>query len=133
MKGRIKQSLVQWCYSMTGDQWDLEKTCQVAKQLGCGSIELTTPDQWPTLKKHGLTCAVAPNGMPGAPFMKGFNNPRYQPEVIERTSKMIDDCAAAGFPAVIAFNGYKWRDAEDPKSGEISLAEGADNLSLIHI
>jgi hydroxypyruvate isomerase len=30
-------------------------------------------------------------------------------------------------PAVIAFTGYKWRDADDPSSGEISLEEGADN------
>jgi sugar phosphate isomerase/epimerase len=28
---------------------------------------------------------------------------------------------------VIAFTGYKWRDSEDPKSGEIPLAEGAAN------
>jgi hydroxypyruvate isomerase len=59
--------------------------------------------------------------------MKGFNNPRYHDEVIATTTKMIDACAVAGFPAVIAFNGYKWRDADDPKSGEISLEEGADN------
>ncbi len=127
MKGRIKQSLVYWCYNVTGDKWDIEKMCQVAKELGCLSIELADPELWPTIKKHGLTCALAPNGMPGAPFMRGFNNPRYQEEVITRTTKMIDACAEAGFPAVIAFNGYKWRDAEDPKSGEISLAEGADN------
>ncbi|MFM7412303.1 MAG: TIM barrel protein, partial [Planctomycetota bacterium] len=55
------------------------------------------------------------------------NNPRYQEEVIARTSKMIDGCAEAGFPAVIAFTGYKWRDAEDPSSGEIAADEGADN------
>jgi hydroxypyruvate isomerase len=127
MKGRISQSLVFWCYNIAGDKWDLEKTCQVAKDLGCGSIELTTPDQWPTLKKHGLICALAANGMPGAPFMKGFNNPRYHDEVIARTTEAIDACAAAGFPAVIAFTGYKWRDADDPKSGEISAEEGAAN------
>lgn len=127
MKGRIKQSLVFWCYNIAGDEWDLEKTCQVAKDLGCGSIELTDPSQWPTLQKHGLTCALAPNGMPGAPFMKGLNNPRYQDEVIARTTATIDACAAAGVPAVIAFTGYKWRDAEDPQSGEIPAAEGAAN------
>ena len=127
VKGRIKQSLVFWCYNIAGDKWDLEKTCQVAKELGCGSIELTEPSQWPTLKKHGLTCAIAPNGMPGAPFMKGLNNPRYHDEVIARTTEMIDACAAAGVPAVIAFTGYRWRDAEDPKSGEIPAAEGAAN------
>jgi len=59
--------------------------------------------------------------------MKGFNNPRYHDEVITRTKTMIDACSDAGFPSVIAFTGYKWRDAEDPKSGEISLEEGADN------
>ena len=40
---------------------------------------------------------------------------------------MIDAASAAGFPAVIAFTGYKWRDADDPSSGEISPEEGADN------
>ena len=58
--------------------------------------------------------------MPGTPFVKGFNNPKYHDEVIAATTKMIDACVDAGYPAVIAFTGYKWRDAEDPKSGEIS-------------
>lgn len=115
-KGNIKHSLVHWCYSLAGDQWDIEKLCQVAVQLGCKSIELAPPETWATLKKHGLTNAIAFNGMPGAPFMKGFNNPRYHDEVIARTTETIDACAEAGFPAVIAFTGYKWRDAEDPKS-----------------
>ena len=127
MKGRIKQSLVFWCYNMCGDEWDLERMCRVATDLGCGSIELTTPDQWPTLKKHGLTCALAPNGMPGAPFMKGFNNPRYHDEVIARTSEAIEASAVAGVPAVIAFTGYRWRDADDPSSGAIPAEEGAAN------
>jgi sugar phosphate isomerase/epimerase len=127
VNGRIKQSIVFWCFNVAGEKWDMEKTCQVATSLGCKSIEICEPDTWATLKKHGLTCAIAPNGMPGAPFVKGFNNPKYRDEVITRTSKMIEDCAVAGFPAVIGFTGFKWRDAEDPKSGEISLEEGADN------
>ena len=107
--------------------WDAERMCEVAGQLGVTSIELLGPEHWPTLKKHGLTCAMAPNGMPGAPFMRGFNNRKYHSEVIARTTKMIDDCAEAGFPSVIAFTGYKYRDADDPKSGEISREEGFDN------
>lgn len=127
VNGRIQQSVVFWCFNVGGDKWDIEKTCQVTKSLGCKSVEICGPETWPTLKKHGLTCAIAPNGMPGAPFMKGFNNLNYHGEVIANTSKMIEDCAVAGFPSVIGFTGYKWRDAEDPKSGEISLEEGADN------
>ncbi len=126
-KGRIKQSIVYWCFNTAGENWDIERICQVAKDLGVSSIELAPPETWPTIKKHGLTSAIVPNGMPGAPFMKGLNNPRYHEEVIARTTEMIDAAAAAGFPAVIAFTGYKWRDADDPASGEISLEEGADN------
>jgi sugar phosphate isomerase/epimerase len=126
-KGRIKQSIVFWCFNAAGEKWSIEKTCEVANSLGCLSVEVVPPADWPVLKKHGLICALAPNGMPGMPFMRGFNNPKYHDEVIERTKSMIDSCAEAGFPAVIAFTGYKWRDADNPKSGEISLQEGADN------
>jgi hydroxypyruvate isomerase len=125
--GRIKQSIVFWCFNTAGEKWDVEKTCQVAKELGCLSVEIVPPADWPTLKKYGLTCAIAPNGMPGAPFMKGFNNPRYHEEVITRTKETIDACAEAGVPSVIGFTGYKWHDADDPKSGEISRDEGAAN------
>ena len=126
-KGRIEQSIVFWCFNVAGDKWDIEQTCQVAKDLGVSSIELAPPETWPTIKQHGLTSAIVPNGMPGAPFMRGLNNPRYHEEVLARTGEMIDAAAEAGFPAVIAFTGYKWRDADDPTSGEISLEEGADN------
>ncbi|HWA99685.1 MAG TPA: TIM barrel protein, partial [Pirellulales bacterium] len=126
-KGRVKQSLVFWCFNVTGDKWDIDRTCQVARELGCVSVELTGPEHWETLKKYGLTCAIAPNGMRGAPFMRGFNNPAYHDEVIARTKHTIDACAAAGVPSVIAFTGYKWRKAEDPTSGEISLEEGREH------
>ncbi len=127
IKGRIKQSIVFWCFNTAGEEWDIGKTCQVASELGCASVEVVEPAEWGTLKKHNLVCAIAPNGMPGAPFMKGFNNPRYHGEVITRTKKSIDACAEAGYPSVIAFTGYKWRNADDPNSGAISLEEGADN------
>jgi sugar phosphate isomerase/epimerase len=127
LKGRIKQSIVFWCFNTAGEKWDIDTTCSVAKELGCPSVEIVGPEHWGVLKKHGLTCAIAPNGMPGAPFVKGFNNPRYHEELLASMRKMIDACADAGVPSVIAFSGYKWRDAEDPKSGEISREEGADN------
>jgi sugar phosphate isomerase/epimerase len=126
-KGRIRQSIVYWCFNIAGDKWDIEQMCRVAQDIGVSSIELAPPETWPALKRHGLTSAIVPNGMPGAPFMKGLNNPRYRDEVIARTTEMIDAAAEAGFPAVIAFTGYKWRDADDPASGEISPAEGADH------
>jgi sugar phosphate isomerase/epimerase len=124
---RIRQSIVYWCFNTAGERWNMERTCQVARELGCVSVELMPPEEWPTLRKHCLICAIAPNGMPGAPFMRGFNNPKFHEEVIDRTKKAIDACAEARFPSVIAFSGFKWRDPDDPKSGEISRQDGADN------
>ena len=90
--GRIKQSIVYWCFEK---HWNMDQAAKVAKDLGCPSVELVAPEDWGVLKKYGLVCAMAYNGMPGAPFVKGYNNPRYQDEVVTRTKKAIDDCAAA--------------------------------------
>ena len=124
---RIRQSVAYWCYSATEWKWDIEKTCRIVKSLGCESVELANPEDWPTIRKHGLRCAISPNGMPDPPFLKGLNNPRYHDEVVTRTKQAIDNCADSGVPNVIAFTGYQWRDAEDPSSGAISRSEGADH------
>jgi hydroxypyruvate isomerase len=125
--GRIHQSVVFWCFNTAGERWNIERTCQVARQLGCTSVEIVPPEDWGVLRRHNLICAIAPNGMPGMPFIRGFNNRRYHEEVINRTRQAIDACAEARFPNVIAFTGYKWRDADNPRSGEISREEGFEN------
>ncbi len=125
--GRIRHSLCFWCFNTSEWAWDLETAASHAADLGIPSVELLAPDQWPTVQKHGLTCAIAANGMPDPPFMRGLNNPRYQQDVIATTKRTMDACAADGIPSVIAFNGYRWNDAEDPDSGEISKDEGARN------
>lgn len=123
---RIKQSICSWCFTSAGEKWSLDKLCEVAKELGVTSVELLTPDRFGPLKKHGLTCAISSNTMPGG-FKTGFNNTKYHDELVERTSKIIDECAEFGCKSVIAFSGFKWKDPNDPKSGEISMAEGAEN------
>ncbi|MHC4511085.1 MAG: TIM barrel protein [Planctomycetota bacterium] len=101
---RINQSIAHWCFA---EYWNLEKMCEVAKALGCKSIELVGANDFATLKRHGLVCALAPNGMPDPPFIKGFNNPKYHDMVITTTGEMIDACAEHGFPSVIAFTGLR--------------------------
>lgn len=97
-KGRIRQSLVQWCYSK---YFEPERMAQVAKGLGCRSVELIDPQHWDMLKSHGLTCAIA--GSHG--WAKGMNNPKYQPECLDILRKRIGECADAGVPSVITFTG----------------------------
>ncbi|MBW3541718.1 MAG: TIM barrel protein [Planctomycetes bacterium] len=124
-RGRIRQSLVHWCFQK---YWPIEKMARIAAGLGLESIELVSPQHWPVLKQHGLACAIASVDMsPDPPFMKGFNNPRYHARVIEATKRSIDAAAEFGVPSVIAFTGYKYRDADDPSSGEISPDEGIKN------
>src|SRR4051812_31954414 len=123
--GRIKQSLAYWCLNAPPWHWDIERICLTAVRLGCHSVELVPPELWPSLRKHGLACALAHNGMPDPVFQKGLNNSHYHEEVIPRTKLAIEQAGDFGVPNVIAFTGYKWRNAEDPTSGEISLADGA--------
>ena len=103
-KGRIKQSVVSWCFA---NHWSVEETCRQANRLGCKSIELINSEEWPTLKKYGLTCAISGIPVEGRPFIKGFNNTEYHPMLIDATKKAIDDSADFGCPNVIAFTGYK--------------------------
>lgn len=127
LKNRIHQSIVHWCFQSAGEHWDLERMCLVAKELGCDALEIIPFEDWGILKKHGLKCVLAPNGMPGAPFVKGFNNTTYHAEVVSNMKKAIETTSEAGFPNVIAFTGYKWRDAEDPTSPVISREECIEN------
>ena len=124
--GRIKQILVSWTYMSFGDQWTLEQLCEAAVALGLEGIELVGPDEWPTMKKYGLICGMATNGMPDPPFEKGLNNPRYRDEVIAVTKKRIEECAEAGVKNVIAFTGFEHRDLDNRDAGIIPLDEGAD-------
>ncbi|MFO0908122.1 MAG: TIM barrel protein [Isosphaeraceae bacterium] len=102
-KGRIRQSLVHWCFA---PHFDVPKMIQVARQLGCGSIELIEPKYFPQLKDAGLECAIGQIDM-GAdpPFVKGFNNPKYRAQVLKATRDAIDACSAFGYKNVIAFTG----------------------------
>jgi hydroxypyruvate isomerase len=124
--GRVKQSVVFWCFNGRGDKWSPERCCEVAAALGCGSVEFIGPEHWGLLKRHNLICAIAGNGMPGAPFMRGFNNPKHRAELVGHTKRSLDQCGDAGFPNVIAFVGYKWRTPDDPKSGTIPDGEAFD-------
>ncbi len=99
--GRIKQSLVNWCYRKYWE--DMDKFCETAKRLGCVSIELCDPKDWPTLKKHGLVCAIA--GSHG--FTQGMNNPKHQEMCLDKLRTAIDNCATFGFQSVITFTGFR--------------------------
>lgn len=126
--GRINQSIAQWCFEAFGGKWNLERTCQVARELGCKSVELLTAEHLPTVQKAGLTCAMVQiNTNPDPPFLKGFNNPAYWPMVIKATEDAIDAAAQFKCPNVICFTGYSARDVTRLDGEQIPKEEGARN------
>ncbi len=102
---RIKQSVCLWCYDdyLRRTKMSLDRFAAACAKMGLRSIELTTPDQWPTLKKHGLICAMSvSHGIP-----RGLNHLEYHAECLAALRKSIDATAAAGFPNVVTLSGNR--------------------------
>jgi hydroxypyruvate isomerase len=97
--GRIKQSIVPWCFKPLG----VPELAQQAARLGMKSVELCDPKFWPELKALGLTCAIA--GSHG--FAKGFAHPEEHDACIKLLRERIEQCAAAGVERVITFSGFR--------------------------
>ena len=103
--GRIKQSVVHWCFA---EHWTVEQTIQIAKRLGCLSVELIDSKYYPLLKESGLECAIGMIDLsPDLPFVKGMNNPKYRARVLKATRDAIDACAEFGYKRVISFTGMR--------------------------
>jgi sugar phosphate isomerase/epimerase len=124
LAGNVKQSVVAWCFMARGAKWSLDQLCEITKGLGVPSVEIVGATDFPTLAKHNLTCAIASTGLG---FPVGFNNLRHRDNLIEKTKKTLDACAAAKVPSVIGFVGMKWNKVDDPKSGEISRDDAEKN------
>jgi hydroxypyruvate isomerase len=105
LKGRINQSVCLWCYGgyMQKQKMDLDQFAAACVELGLKSIELTGPDQWPTLKKHGLISAMSNSHG----IEKGLNRVANHEECLAKVRKSIDQTADAGFPNVICFSGNR--------------------------
>jgi len=101
LKGRVNHSVCRWCYNTI----PLEELCQAAKNIGLTSIELTGPDEWPVLKKYGLTAAM-PWGA-GMGIEKGFNNPAYHDSLVADFQAIIPKVANAGMNQIICFSGNR--------------------------
>lgn len=119
-EGQIKQSVCKWCYS----DIPLDEFCEAAKKIGLKSVELLGPDDWPTLKKHGLTCAM-PNGAEIG-LTEGFNDPQFHDQLAKNYNKVIPMVAEAGFDKIICFSGN--RNGMDDQVGLQNAASGLKRI-----
>jgi len=95
-KGRINQSVSRWCYRSLS----LDQLCEAGAKMGLKGIDLLSPDDFPTLKKHGLVCTMTTGG--GA-----VNDKAKHEQAIAGILAAIEATAECGFPNVIAMSGNR--------------------------
>lgn len=101
VKGNINHSVCKWCYPKIA----LDDLCKAAKDIGLSSIELQGPEEWPIIKKYGLTCAM-PWGA-GKGIENGWNNPQLHDELLASFEDIIPKVANAGLDKIITFSGNR--------------------------
>ncbi len=123
-KGRIRHSVCKWCYRNTS----LEDLCKAAGGIGLSSIELLDPEDWPTLKKHDLVCAMCNgpriDGIGG--IEKAFNRVEHHEILVPAYEERIKEVAKAGFQNVICFSGN--RAGLDDEQGLENCAAGLKRI-----
>jgi hydroxypyruvate isomerase len=122
--GRVNHSVCKWCYPKIS----VEDLAVAGKQFGLASIELLGPADWPVLKQHGLTCAMASNpvvdGLGGIP--KSFNRVEHHDKLVAAYEDYIPKAANAGLQNVICFSGN--RDGLPDEQGIENCAKGIQRL-----
>lgn len=96
--GRIHQSASHWNFSPL----TLEELALAATKLGLKSVELVGPENFPLLRRYGLTCAIFGRHS----FNKGFAHVEEHGECVAACMKALDEAAEFGSPNVITFSGF---------------------------
>lgn len=103
LKGKINHSVCAWCYNGVS----LDDLCKASKQIGIQSIDLVAPNEFATLKKYGLTCAMVGSNGPEWGITKGFNRVEHHDKLEEYFKYYIDETAKAGFTNIVCFSGNR--------------------------
>ena len=111
-KGRLKQS----CFTRSfGRGMPVEDMCREAVRLGASGFDFFPTPQWPTLKKYGLTPAVALGR--GITIPVGIVRKELHDDLAKSLPPFLDHCAENGCPGVLISGGQR---------KGMSYAEGAD-------
>jgi hydroxypyruvate isomerase len=100
-KGRIRQSVSQWCYS----KMTLEKLAENAAAIGLQAIDLLKPEEYEIPRRYGLICSMAYAG--GGEIGKALNRVENHGAIEQGFRTNIPLAAKAGVPNVITFSGNR--------------------------
>ncbi len=98
--GRLKQSLARWCYAKI----PIDDLCRAAAGMGITGMDLVAPEDWPVLRKYGITPAMVQGA---GTFNDGWNNKANHEKLEEQTRTSIVRAADAKVPNVITLFGAR--------------------------
>src|SRR6266550_2498588 len=101
LKGHINHSVCKWCYNKI----PLDEFCQAARDIGLQSVELLKVEDFPTLKKYGLRCAMV-SGVPGG-IESGLNRIENHEKIVKFFEETTPIVAEHGYPNIICFSGNR--------------------------
>jgi hydroxypyruvate isomerase len=122
--GRLKQGVTRGVF---GRDMAFEDCCKLAASIGIQGFDFANkPEQWPIVKRHGMTVSmlrILYQGYddfrhPGPPGWEAIGLKQAQGEYLAAIHRGIDTAAAQGFPNVLVLAGTR---------AHVSYSEGADN------
>lgn len=117
-EGKLKQSVCKWCY---GDL-SVEELAIACKEIGLVAIDLLGPNDFETVKKHGLVCSMVNSH----PLSDGLCDPKYWDMALEKINAAIEATAKEGWRNVICFSGNAL--GIDRKTGLKNCAEALKKI-----
>lgn len=120
LKGNVRHSVSRWTYG----HLSIDNLCQRVKELGVTAIDLVGPEDWPTLKQHGIDSSMC-NGAE-LNLVDGWIHPEFHDELVSRYLRHIDLVAEAGYRNLICFSGNAR--GLDPQTGLENMARGLQRI-----
>ena len=120
LKGNLKHSVARWTFP----QLSVAQLCQTVKGIGFAAIDLVGPEDWPTLKAHGVYSSMCNGAELG--LTKGFAGRQFHDPLVERYTRHIDLVADAGYRNLICFSGN--RNGMDPQEGMANAEAGLKRI-----
>lgn len=127
LKGNIHHSVCRWCYGKVS----LDDLCKASKEMGIVAIDLLNPNEFETVKKHGLVCSMVFNptvdGLGG--IGKAWNRVEHHDKLVQAYEQRIKETADAGFERLICFSGN--RAGLDDEKGLENCATGLKRIMAL--
>jgi hydroxypyruvate isomerase len=100
-KGRIRQSVCQWCYR----EMSIDQLAQSAASIGLQGVDLLQPDDYEIPRRYGLVCTMGYAG--GGEINKALNRTENHAAIEQAFRANIPRAAKASVPNVITFSGNR--------------------------